>query len=218
MGLVYLPHNLPYESTIHVGKYTISMDPGHGTLSRVISPHLPISKAIYRDPSSPHWSYELWKKHLVDPWTEVSEAEANLRTGGLRLGGFLLVRSFPTLRIMGCRPLRKTHIQSLLLGYIRYSDVFVDAFEGFFFLRQWPWLVFHMFFWQLQSSMLFAFFWDPIFLSEEPIFFCSDVSLCSVHVRYFVHSSTLSQMFQVGNVYLHFPLNVAIKFFTFMYR
>ena len=73
----------------------------HGTPSRVISPHLPMSKAIYRDPTSPHWSYELWKKHLVDPWTEVSEAEANLRTGGLRLGGFLLVRSFPTLKSMG---------------------------------------------------------------------------------------------------------------------
>ena len=27
MGLVYLTTNLPYKSTVHVGKYTIPMDP-----------------------------------------------------------------------------------------------------------------------------------------------------------------------------------------------
>ena len=59
------------------------------------------------------------EKAFGDPWTEVSEAEANLRTGGLRLVVFFVGQEFPDPKNHGTgdpRPLRKTHIRTS--GYI----------------------------------------------------------------------------------------------------
>ena len=87
---------------------------------------------------------------------------------------FFVGQEFPDPKNHGTgdpRPLRKTHVQTLLLGYIRYSDVFVDAFEGLFCFKAVALTGVSYVVLAASIKHVVCLFLDPIFLSEEPIIF-----------------------------------------------